>query len=36
MNSIVIPSPDAIPIHWAWFQVLLIFTAAARCVTESR
>jgi hypothetical protein len=26
MNNIAIPSPDAIPVHWAWFHVLLIFT----------
>ena len=26
MNSTIIPSPDTIPVHWIWFQVLLTFT----------
>ncbi len=26
MHDIIIPSPDTIPVHWAWFEVLLIVT----------
>ncbi len=26
MNEILIPSPDTIPVHWIWFQVLLVVT----------
>lgn len=26
MNQLVIPSPDTIPVHWVWFQVLLVLT----------
>lgn len=26
MDNIVIPSPDSLPVHWLWFQVLLVIT----------
>lgn len=26
MNELLIPSPDAIPVNWIWFQVLLVIT----------
>jgi len=26
MNPSIIPTPDTIPVHWLWFEVLLIFT----------
>ncbi|HKK62170.1 MAG TPA: hypothetical protein VJ951_06405, partial [Bacteroidales bacterium] len=26
MNNYSIPTPDTIPAHWIWFQVLLVFT----------
>ena len=26
MTSTIIPTPDTIPVHWIWFQVLLTFT----------
>lgn len=26
MYETIIPTPDSIPVHWVWFQVLLIFT----------
>ncbi len=26
MESVIIPAPDTIPVHWMWFQILLILT----------